>query len=433
MINLVEELKWRGMVQDIMPGMEAYLMKHRVSGYVGFDPTADSLHIGNMVPIMMLVHFQRAGHKPYALVGGATGRIGDPSGKDEERQLLSDEILEYNLSCQRKQLERFLDFNPGENAALIVNNYDWFRDVGFIEFLRDVGKHITINYMKAKESVKRRIEGEEGISYTEFAYQLLQGYDFLHLYREMGVRVQMGGADQWGNITTGAYLVHRILGSEHEVFAMTCPLLTGKDGKKLGKTAKGENVWLSADRTSPYQFYQYFMQSTDEDAEKMYRIFSLRPRTEIQAAIDEHLTDPGRRSLQTALATEMTERVHGPEALADAEALTRFLFARNTTPDALAALSPSQWKEVAGNSGDPKQIPRSRVQEGVNIVDLLVELQIVQSKGEAKRSIEKDNSISLNAERCADTELMVNLDQAFHGRFFQLQRGKKNRFIVEVV
>ncbi|RMG60470.1 MAG: tyrosine--tRNA ligase [Bacteroidetes bacterium] len=431
-MNLIEELRWRGMIHDMMPGTEAYLNEHRVAGYLGVDPTSDSMHIGNLVPVMMLVHLQRAGHKPIALVGGATGMVGDPSGKDKERNLLSLEQIQHNVAGIKKQLEHFLDFEAPDNPAEVVNNYDWLGQMGFLEFLREVGKHVTINYMTSKESVRKRMEGENGISYTEFAYQLLQGYDYLYLYEHKGVRIQLGGSDQWGNITTGTELIRRKLGSETHAFAVVCPLLTREDGSKFGKSADGSSVWLDANRTSPYEFYQYWIQSADADAERYIHFFTLKTREEIEALITAHREAPHLRGLQTALAEDITLRVHGEEGLRSARALTEFLFARNTEPEALAALSVPDWEAIVRAAPDTLSLPRTRLEAGMGILDLLTELGITQSKGEARRAIEKDRSIRINALRCESIEQEVGLDTAFHGRFLQLQKGKKQRFIVEL-
>ncbi len=422
------------MIHDSIPGTEAHLLEHKIAGYVGFDPTADSLHIGNLVPIMMLKYFQEAGHTPVALVGGATGMVGDPSGKSEERSLLSEEVLRHNQSCVQQQLEYFLDFDPKRpNAAVMVNNYDWFKDIGYLDFLRDIGKYITINYMTAKESVKKRIEGDMGISYTEFAYQLLQGYDFLHLYQHHGVRLQMGGSDQWGNLTTGTYLIGKKLGKEAKAFAVTCPLLTRADGHKFGKTAAGENIWLDPERTSPYQFYQYWINVTDDDAERFMKIFSLRGREEQQALVAQHREKPGLRTLQKTLAADITRMAHGDRALEGALELSSFLFSRNTSPEALQRLSISQWEEVAQQSSDTKQIEKGKLEAGINIVDLLVELGVTKSKGEARRSIQKDRSIRINTERWEEPDQVADTGQLYHNTYFQIQKGKKQRFIVKVI
>ncbi len=432
-MNFIEELRWRGMIHDVIPGTEEYLIAHKVSGYIGFDPTMDSLHIGNLVTVMMLKFFQEAGHTPYALVGGATGRVGDPSGKSEERQLLSEEQLRHNQEGVARQLSQFLDFDPKrKNAAKMVNNYDWFRDIGFIEFLRDVGKYVTINYMMAKESVKKRIEGEFGISYTEFAYQLLQGYDFLHLYETEGVKLQMGGSDQWGNLTTGTYLIGKKLGKEAKAFAVTCPLLTRADGKKFGKSESGTNIWLDANKTSPYEFYQYLRQVSDEDAAKLIKVFSMKSREELEAMIARHQQQPGEAALQKSLAAEVTERLHGKDALNNALTLTNFLFSRNTTEEALSELSVAQWEEVV-RASEVKQLAKNEVEGGIGILELLVKLGITQSKGEARRSIEKDKSIRINANRWESSEELLDINYAYHGKYIQIQKGKKNRYIIELV
>lgn len=431
-MNLIEELSWRGMIHDLMPGTEAYLNENRVAGYLGVDPTSDSMHIGNLVPVMMLVHLQRAGHTPVALVGGATGMVGDPSGRDKERNLLSIEEIQHNVAGIRKQLEHFLDFDTPDNPAQVVNNYDWLGQMGFLEFLRDVGKHLTLNYMMSKESVRKRMDSDNGISYTEFAYQLLQGYDYLYLYQHKGVRIQLGGSDQWGNITTGTELIRRKLGPEAQAFAVVCPLLTREDGSKFGKSADGSSVWLDPERTSPYEFYQYWIQAADSDAERYIRIFTLKPRAEIEALIAAHRQAPHERSLQTALAEDITLRVHGEAGLRSARTLTEFLFGRNSTPEALAALSEADWQAIVKAAPDTLRLPRTRLAAGINILDLLTELGLTQSKGEARRAIEKDRSIRINAERCDAVDQEVSLESAYFGRFFQLQKGKKQRFIVEL-
>ena len=432
-MNFIQELNWRGHLHDAIPGTEEYLNANPTRGYIGFDPTADSLHIGNLASIMMLKFFQECGHTPVALVGGATGMVGDPSGKSEERNLLSEEVLRHNVESIRKQLEHFLDFDPKlSNTAMMINNYDWFKDIGFLNFLRDVGKYVTVNYMMAKESVKKRIEGDTGISYTEFAYQLLQGYDFLHMYEHMDVRMQMGGSDQWGNLTTGTYLIGKKFGKEAKAFAATCPLVTTADGKKFGKSEAGNKMWLDGEKTSPYEFFQYFRQSSDADAAKFIKIFSTKGREELTHIIEEHLKDPGRGALQIALAKEVTERVHGTVALENALILTEFLFSRNTTKESLSKLSPSQWQEVVKVS-DTKQIAKGELESGINIIDLLVQLEIVKSKGEARRAIEKDKSIRVNADKWEDISGTITMDHSFHNKYIQLQKGKKQKFIVELL
>ncbi|GAB4418886.1 MAG: tyrosine--tRNA ligase [Bacteroidia bacterium] len=433
-MNVIEELRWRGMIHDLMPGTEAFLLKQPTAAYVGVDPTADSMHIGHLVPVMMLVHMQRAGHTPIALVGGATGMVGDPSGRDKERQLLSIEEIQHNADCLRRQLAHFLDFDRKDNPAQLVNNYDWLGNMGFLTFLRDVGKHVTINYMMSKESVRKRMAGDTGISYTEFAYQLLQGYDFLHLYRHMGVRVQAGGSDQWGNITTGTELIRRMEGPDAEAYAVVCPLITREDGSKFGKTAEGESVWLDPKRTSPYAFYQYWIQAKDLDAEHYLRIFTLKPQDELEALFAAHRAAPGQRLAQLALADDITARLHGADGLAMARKLTAFLFERNSSPEALGELSEADWAAVIQAApGEALQFPRERLAAGVCILDLLAELGITQSKGEARRAIEKDNSIRINAGRCETIDQQIDLSFSFHNRFLQLQKGKKQRYIVELV
>ncbi len=431
-MSVIEELTWRGMIHDIIPGTEAYLNEHKTAVYLGVDPTSDSMHIGNLVTVMMLVNLQQHGHTPVALVGGATGRVGDPSGKDKERQLLSEEILDHNVACIRTQLEHFLDFEGVINPAKMVNNYDWFKEMGFLQFLRDVGKHITISYMMNKESVKKRMQSEAGISYTEFAYQLLQGYDFYHLYKNHNVKMQVGGSDQWGNITTGTELVRRMLGAEEKAYAAVCPLLTREDGSKFGKTADGKSVWLDSKKTSPYEFYQYWMQASDADAEKYIKMFTLKEKDEIEDRIKEHHEQPHLRELQEAVATDITQRVHGSAGLLRAEKLTKFLFSKNNSPESLQDLSIEEWEDVAEVS-DQKTIYRQKLESGMNITDLLVELEITKSKGEARRAIEKDRSISINLERCEDTNQQIGLKDVYYNRFMHVQKGKKSKFIVQLI
>ena len=425
--NFIEELKWRGMLHDAMPGTEELLMKGKVRGYIGFDPTADSLGVGNMVQIMTLMHFQRAGHQPIALIGGATGMVGDPSGKSQERNLLSEDILLHNQACQKKQLEKFLDFS-GDNAAMIVNNYDWFKDFSFLGFIRDVGKRLTINYMMAKDSVKNRITGvdKEGMSFTEFTYQLIQGYDFYHLWKNEGVSLQMGGSDQWGNITTGTELIRRIDGGE--AFALTTPLIKKADGTKFGKTESG-NIWLDANRTSPYKFYQFWLNAADGDAPGYMKIFSLKSREEIEGIIAEHEIDPGRRILQKALADEITSRVHGVEALEQSIAASQILFG-NSDVSALKMLSNEQIQEIFEGVAQGK-LSASELSEGLSISSLLVKSGFLPSNGEARRALQ-ENSISVNKIKF-HAEAQISPADCLNQRYILLQRGKKNYFLLEVV
>ena len=430
-MNFLDELRWRGMIHNeeaLMPGTEALFAQGQTKGYIGFDPTGDSLHIGNLATIMLLVHLQRAGHKPYALVGGATGMVGDPSGKDAERQLLSLEKIQHNVDCIRKQLEHFLDFEAEDNAAEMVNNYDWFKGIGFLEFLRDVGKHMPVNYMMAKESVKKRLV--TGLSYTEFAYQLLQGYDFLHLFEHHGVRVQMGGADQWGNITTGTELIRRKLGHESKAFAITCPLITREDGSKFGKTADGQSVWLDGKKTTPYQFYQYWFNVSDDDAKKYIKVFTLKTKEEVEELLKQEDEMPGQRTIQKALAADVTQTVHGQAGLDEALALTKFFFAKKISREMLDAYSPDTWKELSERSSDTISLQRDTLSAGINVLDLLVELGITKSKGEARRSISQDKSVSINGNKCEDIELNLSADNTFHNDYMLIQRGKKNKYII---
>ena len=422
-MKLIEELKWRGMLHDIMPGVEEQMEKEMTSAYVGFDPTADSLHIGNLVPVMLLVHWQRAGHRPIALVGGATGMVGDPSGKTAERQFLDVDTIKHNLECQKAQLEKFLDFS-GENGAKVVNNIDWFDDMTFLRFIRDVGKHITVNYMMSKDSVKNRLEG--GMSFTEFTYQLVQGYDFYHLWKEEGCMVQMGGSDQWGNIVTGTELIRKKGGGK--AFALTAPLITKADGSKFGKS-EGGNVWIDKKKTSAYKFYQYWINTADEDAGKFIRIFTLKSREEIEELEAKHAENPPARLLQKALAEDITKRVHSKEDLETAIAASKILFGKSAKED-LAALPESELLSVF--EGVPQcDIEASALSSGMNIIDVLSDLTgFLPSKGEAKRAL-KENSIRVNKEIVgADKE--VNSDDLLNGKQLLLQRGKKNYFLVNV-
>ena len=425
-INFVEELRWRGMIHDIMPGAEEQLNKEMTTAYVGIDPTADSLHIGHLVSIMMLKHLQMAGHKPLAVVGGATGMIGDPSFKAAERKLLTVEEIQHNVDCIRKQLGKFLSFDEkDENAAEILNNYDWMKDYLFLDFIRDVGKHITVNYMMAKDSVKKRME--TGISFTEFTYQLLQGYDFLTLYRSKGCRLQMGGSDQWGNITTGTELIRRMEGGE--AYALTCPLITKADGTKFGKT-EGGNVWLDPEKTSPYKFYQFWLNCSDEDTAKYIRIFTLLPKDEIERLEKEHNEMPHLRILQKALAKDITIRVHSEKDYEAAVAASEILFGKGTT-EMLQQLDKDTLKSVF--EGVPTfEISRELLKgEGINIVDLTAsETNMFASKGEVKRAL-KENSISLNKAKINESYQLTEKD-LLSDSVILVQKGKKNYYLVEV-
>ncbi len=428
--NFIEELRWRGMLHDAMPGTEEYLMEQMRAAYVGFDPTADSLHIGNLVPIMLLAHYQRAGHKPFALVGGATGMIGDPSGKSAERNLLDEKTLRHNQEAIKAQLSRFLDFeSDAPNAAVLVNNYDWMKEFSFLEFIRDVGKHITVNYMMAKDSVKNRISSEssEGMSFTEFTYQLVQGYDFLHLYREHECTLQMGGSDQWGNITTGTELIRRIAGGKG--YALTCPLITKSDGSKFGKS-EGGNVWLDAKRTSPYKFYQYWLNTSDEDAEKYIKIFTFLTEEEIKTLVAEHKEVPHERILQKKLADEVTVIVHSQEDLDNAIKASNILFGKSTSAD-LKELDEATFLDVF--DGVPQgEVAKDKIADGLDIIGALAEhTGFLKSNGEARRAL-KENSISVNREKVTDTYSISEQD-LINNQFVLLQRGKKNYFVIRAV
>ncbi|MBQ6725502.1 MAG: tyrosine--tRNA ligase [Bacteroidales bacterium] len=422
--NFVEELRWRGMIHDMMPGTEEQLNKEMTVAYVGIDPTADSLHIGHLVSIMMLKHLQAAGHKPIALVGGATGMIGDPSFKAAERKLLTVEEIQHNVDCIRKQLSKFLDFDNGENAAEMLNNYEWMKDYLFLDFIRDVGKHITVNYMMAKDSVKKRME--TGISFTEFSYQLLQGYDFLTLYRTKGCKLQMGGSDQWGNITTGTELIRRMEGGE--AFALTCPLITKADGTKFGKT-EGGNVWLDPEKTSPYKFYQFWLNCSDEDSVKYIRIFTLLSKEEIEAIEAEHAQAPHLRLLQKALAKDITVRVHSQKDYEQAVAASEILFGKGTT-EQLQQLDKDTIASIF--EGVPQfAIAKSKVEAGIDVVDLLaVETNVFASKGEIKRAL-KENSISINKTKIPEG-YSVTANDILAGSYIVVQKGKKNYYLIIV-
>lgn len=425
-MNFVEELRWRGMIHDLSPGTEEQLQKEMTTGYIGYDPTSDSLHIGNLAAIMLLVHLQRAGHKPVALVGGATGMIGDPSGKSEERNLLDETVLRHNQECIRRQLEKFLDFDCGASSAVMVNNYDWMKEFSFLGFLREVGKHITVNYMIAKDSVKKRMESGSGISFTEFTYQLVQGYDYCHLYQHHGVRLQMGGSDQWGNIVTGTELIRRKLGGE--AYAITCPLITKSDGGKFGKTESG-NVWLDPAKTSPYKFYQFWLNVSDADAAEYIRKFTLMPHEEIAALQRQHDEAPHLRVLQKALAADITTRVHSKEDLETAIGASEILFGKGTR-ETLAQLSEETLLSVF--EGVPRsEVPGSEVAKSVNIVDFLSDMtQIFASKGEARRML-KEGGVQVNKTK-VDESFTVDASCLLNDRYILVQKGKKNYYLVSV-
>lgn len=427
-MNLIEELQWRGMIQDIMPGTAELLEKEMVSGYIGFDPTSDSLHIGSLVPILLLVHLQRAGHKPFALVGGATGMVGDPSGKSEERNLLSEEVLKINQEGVRNQLAKFLDFTPGKsNAAEMVNNYDWFKDFTFLHFIRDVGKHITVNYMMAKDSVKKRLEGETGMSFTEFTYQLVQGYDFYWLYQNKNCKLQMGGSDQWGNIVTGTELIRRKAGGE--AFAFTCPLITKADGGKFGKTEKG-NVWLDPKKTSPYQFYQFWLNASDEDAKKWIKIFTLLSREEIESLLAQQEAAPHERALQKKLAEEVTCFVHSRADYEFAVKASEILFG-NATTEILQSLSEEQLLQVM--EGVPAiEVSKASLDAGYEIVSFLADTQIFPSKGEA-RKMWQGGGLGLNKSKIGPDKTTIDTNDLLRGKYLLVQKGKKNYYLVKAV
>lgn len=424
MQNFIEELRWRGMLHDLMPNTEMLLAKP-TAGYIGFDPTAASLHIGNLATIMLLVHFQRAGHKPFALIGGATGMIGDPSGKSEERKFLDEETLLKNQEAIKKQLQKFLSFE-GENAAEMVNNYDWFKGMGFLEFLRNVGKHLTVNYMMAKDSVKNRLGEGGGISFTEFSYQLLQGYDFYWLYKHKNVRLQMGGSDQWGNITTGAELIRRIDGGE--AYALTTPLLTKADGTKFGKSEQG-NVWLDATLTSPYKFYQFFINQADADMPRLIRVFSLKSQEEIHALENNHQQAPEKRVLQKALAEELTERVHSKKDLENAIRASNILFGKDAIED-LKNLDETTLLEIF--EGVPQvEISQESLQSPTKVVDCLAEAGVFGSKGEARKAIQ-NNAVSINKSKITSPEALMDFE-LLQGKYLLVQKGKTNYVLIRVL
>ncbi len=429
-MDFIEELTWRGMIHQMMPGTDEQLKKEMTTAYLGIDPTADSLHIGHLVGVMMLRHFQRAGHKPIALVGGATGMIGDPSMKSQERKLLDEETLRHNQECIKKQLTKFLDFDSdAPNAAEMVNNYDWMKNFSFLDFIRDVGKHITVNYMMAKDSVKKRLSGEsqQGMSFTEFSYQLCQGYDFLHLYKDKNCRLQLGGSDQWGNITTGTELIRRTVGGE--AFALTCPLITKADGGKFGKTESG-NVWLDPRYTSPYKFYQFWLNVSDADAEKYVKIFTSLTREEIEALVAEQAENPGLRPLQKRLAKELTTMVHSAADYEAAVEASQILFS-NHAGETLRKIDEDTLLAVM--EGVPQfEINRSAVAGGVKLVDLLTEMApVFPSKGEMRKMVQ-GGGVSINKEKVADPYMEVTADMLLNDKYILVQRGKKNYFLLRV-
>ena len=422
-MDLIQELRWRGMIQDIMPGTEEQLKKEMTSAYIGFDPTADSLHIGSLVPILLLVHLQKAGHKPYALVGGATGMVGDPSGKSEERNLLSEEILQFNQEGVKKQLMQYLNFDHSlNNAAEMVNNYDWFKSITFLDFIRDVGKHITVNYMMSKDSVKKRLEGETGMSFTEFTYQLVQGYDFYWLYNNKNCKLQMGGSDQWGNIVTGTELIRRKAGGE--AFAFTCPLITKADGGKFGKTEQG-NIWLDPAKTSPYHFYQFWLNASDADGEKWIKIFTFLDKPEINSILTAHKDDAGKRLLQKTLAAEVTKFVHGDSALAEAIATTEKLFANQTA--AAESLSIEDLEEMEGVV--KIDFAKEKITLGIDVVSFLAETAIFPSKGEARKTVQ-GGGVSINRKKVEEIDFKITDKHLLHGNYLLVQKGKKNYYLV---
>ena len=418
-MNLIEELRWRGMIHDIMPGTEEHLLEGVRSAYIGFDPTADSLHIGSLVPIMILVHVQRAGHQPIALIGGATGMVGDPSGKSEERNLLSEDILSRNLEGCQKQLEKFLDFEAKENPAKIVNNYDWFKNMSFLDFIRDVGKHLSVNYMMAKDSVKSRLE--KGLSFTEFSYQLVQGYDFVHLNKELGCTLQMGGSDQWGNITTGTELIRRMGGGE--AFAATCPLIKKADGTKFGKTAGG-NVWLDKEKTSPFQFYQFWLNVSDEDARSWIKIFTLLDQETIETITKEHDEAPHTRALQKALAEDIMNRVHSKEDYDQAVWASSVIFDKKATKESLAELDDRVILDA--HDGEPISLNVDKLSVGIPVIEFLSDATgFLESKGEVRRAL-KEGSLKINREQVTNPDKVIGTDDLLKNKFIIVQRGKKD-------
>jgi len=430
-MNFVEELQWRGMIHDIMPGTEEFMLKEKVAAYVGFDPTADSLHIGHMVGVMMLRHLQRAGHTPIALVGGATGMIGDPSGKSQERNLLNEETLHHNQECLKKQLSKFLDFeSDAPNKAIMVNNYDWMKEYTFLEFIRDIGKHITVNYMMAKDSVKKRLDNEsgQGMSFTEFSYQLVQGTDYLYLYNNYGCRLQMGGSDQWGNIVTGTELIRRKTGGE--AYAMTCPLITKSDGSKFGKTESG-NVWLDPEKTTPYQFYQFWLNVADDDAERFIKIFTMMSREEIETLVASHRTEPHLRMLQKKLAEEMTVMVHSRDDYEAAVEASQILFGKGTT-DSLKKMDENTFLSVF--EGVPVfDVPLATIEQGISLSDLCaVNTKVAESKGEFRRLVQ-GGGVSLNKEKVENVDMPVHSGMLLNHKYLLVQKGKKSYYLIRAI
>ncbi|MEO7523470.1 MAG: tyrosine--tRNA ligase [Ferruginibacter sp.] len=427
MNNLIKELSWRGMIQDIMPGTEEQLLKEMTTAYVGFDPTADSLHIGSLVPILLLVHLQKCGHKPIALVGGATGMVGDPSGKSEERNLLSEDILNHNVAGVKAQLEKYLDFDPSmPNAAEMANNYDWFKEMNFLDFIRDTGKHITVNYMMAKDSVKKRIEGD-GMSFTEFTYQLVQGYDYYWLYKNKNCKLQMGGSDQWGNIVTGTELIRRKMGGQAEAFAFTCPLIKKADGGKFGKTEKG-NIWLDPVKTTPFHFYQFWLNASDNDAAIWIKIFTFLTETDIDHLLRTHQKDPAARLIQKKLAEEVTLFVHGNDELDKAIETTQKLFStQHATAD---SMSEQDLESIDGII--KSDFPAASFNKGIDIVSFLADNAIFPSKGEAKKMVQ-GGGISINRNKVDNLQLHLDASMLLHEKYLLVQKGKKNYYLVKLV
>lgn len=426
-MSFVEELRWRGMLQDIMPGTEELLVKEKISGYIGFDPTGDSLHVGHLTQIMTLIHFQNAGHKPVALVGGATGMIGDPSFKSAERNLLDEETLQHNVNALKSQLAKFLNFGEGENDAKMVNNYDWFKEFSFLDFIRDVGKLITVNYMMSKDSVKSRLDGDSGLSFTEFTYQLIQGYDFYYLWKNHNCKIQMGGSDQWGNIVTGSEMIRKI--DQGSAYALTTQLIKKADGQKFGKTESGA-VWLDATKTSPYKYYQFWLNATDDDAKNWIKIFTLKPQEEIEALIAEHDLAPHLRIVQKALAQDITIRTHSEKDYETAIKTSEFLFG-NGSLEFLAELSHENVVEVF--DGVPQfHISKEELAQGINILDLLaVNTQVFSSKGEARKMLQ-GGGVAINKEKQGDIDQVINADHLINNKYIVAQRGKKNYYLIIV-